>query len=85
MNVVGKTQCGKLVVSGLGKLYFENGLPLSVLFDGLQRRDLVPSFRHLVTELEQNGMKRERIIHLLNEQIFESYGKEFRDEVIKRL
>lgn len=85
MVIVGKTQCGKSVVSGLGKLYFENGLPLSVIFDGLQRRNLVPSFRHLVSELEQNGMKHERILHLLNEQVFESYGKEFRDVVINRL
>lgn len=85
MEIVGKTQCGKSVVSGLGKMYFENGLPLSVIFDGLQRRNLVPSFLHLVSELEENGMKRERIVHLLNEQVFESYGKEFRDVVMHRL
>lgn len=85
MRFVGQTECGKLVVAGLGKLYFENGLPLSVLFDGLQRYQLIPSFNHLVSELEENGMKRERIIHLLNEQVFESYGKDFRDEVINRL
>lgn len=85
MNIVGKTSCGKSVVSGLGKMYFENGLPLSVIFDGLQSRNLVPSFLHLVSELEENGMKRERIIHLLNEQVFESYGKEFRDVVIERI
>lgn len=85
MNIVGKTQCGKPVVSGLGKMYFESGLPLSVLFDGLQKKNIIPSFRHLYTELVNNGMKRERIIHLLNEQVFESYGKEFRDHVISKL
>lgn len=74
MEIVGKTSCSKLVVSGLGRMYFENGLPLSVIFDGLQRRNIVPSFRHLVSELEQNGMNRERIMHLLNEHVFESYG-----------
>jgi hypothetical protein len=36
-------------------------------------------------ELKQNGMTRERILHLLHEHLFESYGKEYRDEVIKRL
>lgn len=85
MEIVGKTSCGKLVVSGLGKMYFENGLPLSVIFDGLQRLNLVPSFRHLVSELEGNGMNRERIMHLLNEHVFESYGIEFRDIIVKRL
>lgn len=46
MKAVGTTTDGKVVVSGVGKLYFEGGLPLSV--------------------------------------VFEAYGGDFRDEVIKR-
>lgn len=85
MNIVGKTIEGKSVVSGLGKLYFQEGIPLSVLFDSLKDKDIQPSFKHLYDELTENGMKHERIIHLLNENVFESYGKEYRDEVLNRL
>jgi hypothetical protein len=85
MNVIGKTTDGKLVVSGLGKLYFETGLPLSIVFDRMVQGNYQPSWIHLYLELKENGMKHDRIIHLLNEHIFESYGKEYRDEVIRRL
>lgn len=82
---VGKTIDGKIVVAGLGKFYFESGLPLSVMFDSCQRMNLQPSFIHLISELKENGMKSERIVHLLNEHVFESYGKKYRDEVMKRV
>lgn len=85
MIQVGKTTEGKPVVSGVAKLYYETGLPLSIIFDRLQQKEIVPSWNHLVSELKENGMKHDRIIHLLNEHIFESYGKEYRDEILKRL
>lgn len=85
MNIVGKTIDGNLVVSGLGKLYFQEGIPLSVMFDSLKTKSIQPSFKHLYDELKYNGMKHERIIHLLNENVFESYGKEYRDVIIERL
>jgi hypothetical protein len=51
----------------------------------LQENNLLPSWNHLYQEMRDNGMSHKRIIHLLNEQVFESYGKEFRDVVISRL
>ncbi len=85
MEVIGKTECGKLVVSGLGKLYFQEGLPLSVMFDSLETKGFRPSWIHLFRELRDNGMTEDRIYHLLNEHVFESYGKEFRDVVVDKL
>lgn len=85
MNIVGKTTEGKNVISGLGKLYFQEGIPLSVMFDFCKSKGIQPSFKHLYQELEENGMNRERILHLLNENVFESYGKEYRDIVLQRL
>ena len=85
MIIVGKTQDGIIVVAGLGKLYFQEGIPLSIIFDGLKSKNILPSFKHLYSELRENGMKHERIIHLLNENVFESYGKQFRDVVISKL
>lgn len=85
MRIVGKTQDGKSVVAGIGRLYFETGIPLSVMFDVLRQKGYVIAWPELIHELEQNGMKRDRIIHLLNEHIFESFGKEYRDHVIQKL
>lgn len=85
MKTIGITEDNKMVVSGIGELYFKDGIPLSVIFDGLKERDVLPSWVHLYNELKGNGMSRERIFHLLNENIFESYGKEFRDCIISTL
>lgn len=85
MNIVGITTDGKKVVSGIGKFYFEHGLPLVFIFDKLKERNALPSWIHLVSELKENGMTNERIIHLLNEHIFDSYGGEFRDHIIYTL
>lgn len=85
MKVIGITPDGKKVVSELGKLYYETGLPLSIIFDKCQKMNVIPSWIHLYDELLGNGMKKDRVIHLLNEHIFESFGKEFRDKVISTL
>ena len=85
MIVVGKTIYGNLVVAGLAKLYYQEGLPPSVIFDGCKKMNAIPSFPHFYQELKDNGMSHERIIHLLNEHVFETYGKEFRDHVITTL
>lgn len=85
MKIIGKTTDGKIVVADIAKLYFEQGLPLVFIFDELQNNNSIPSWPHLYDEMKANGMTHERIIHILNEQIFESYGKEFRDKIIKRL
>ena len=85
MNQIGVTQDGKIAYAGLAKFHFQDGLPLSVIFDELQKRNSIPSWIHLYKEFEDNGMKHENIIRLLSEHIFESYGKDFRNVVIERL
>ena len=85
MKIVGKTQDGRFVVSEIGKLYFQDGLPLSVIFDVLNGKNILPCFPCLYTELLNNGMGQDRIIHILSEQMIDVYGGEFRDEVINRL
>jgi hypothetical protein len=85
MEIVGKTSDGKPVVSGIAELYYRDGLPLSIVFDQLIQKGLQPSFPHLYTELEANGMGRDRILHLLSEHLVDPYGKAYRDVVISRL
>ena len=85
MYIVGQTDDRQFVVAGVGILYFEQGLPPSVIFDSLKAFNLIPSFQHFYEELKTNGMSSDRIVHLLNEHVFESYGPEFRDKVISKL
>lgn len=85
MNIIGVTVDGKQVVDGIGKFYFEQGLPLVFIFDTLTKNKMIPSWVHLVSDLKNNGMSSERIHRLLNEHVFESYGKEFRDHIISTL
>lgn len=85
MYIIGKTTDGKTTVAGLGRMYFESGLPLSFMFDRLQKDNYMPSWIHLYHEMRDNGMSNKRILDILNEQVIETYGKEFRDVVVQRL
>lgn len=85
MEQIGITKDGKAVIKGCAKLYFESGLPLIFIFDKLQENNCIPSWLHLYAELRGNGMSHDRVMHLLNEQVFEAYGKEFRDRVVATL
>lgn len=85
MKIVGKSTDGKLVVSEISKIYFQDGIPLGIMFDELDKHNYIPSWLHLYIEMQDNGMNKERIFHLLNEHMFDTYGNEFRNVVINRL
>lgn len=85
MEQIGITTDNKKVVKNIAKQYFQEGLPLSFVFDILQENNMIPDWQALYQEMKENGMTHKRIIHLLHEMVFESYGKEFRDVIIKRL
>lgn len=85
MHAVGKTIEGKTVIAGVAKMYFESGVPPSILFDEINKRNAIPSWLHFYKECKDNGMPHIRIIHLLNEHVCETYGKEFRNKVIDTL
>lgn len=85
MKIIGKTTEGNYVVSDIAALYFQEGIPPSIIFDNCKKIGIVPSFIHFYDELTVNGMTHDRIIHLLSEHVFESFGKEYRDVVINNL
>lgn len=85
MQQIGITIDGKRVMDGVGKFYFEQGLPLCFIFDKMTENNMIPSWMRLVKEMEANGMTKNRIRHLLHEHVFDSYGKEFRDHIIRIL
>lgn len=85
MKITGKTIDGKEVVQGLGKLYYQEGLPLSVAFAACMEYNFVPDWLNLYDELLDNGFSHKRIMHLFNEHISDSYGKEMKNIVLERL
>ena len=85
MEQIGITTDGKKVMKDIAKMYFQDGLPLSILFDLLSQNNMIPSWLDLYEGMKQNGMSHKRIIHLMHEHMFDTYGGEFRDRVIKKL
>jgi hypothetical protein len=85
MNITGMTLDGKITVGNIGKFYFQKGIPLNIIFDCLIKKDIVVDWISLKDELINNGMSLNRIKHLLSENINDSYGKQYRDDIISRL
>ena len=74
-----------MVLSGCYKTYETTGIPLEVMFEFMRERDAIPSWIDFHLEAMEAGMKHKRILSMLNPAIVDSYGSEFRDEVLKRL
>ncbi len=49
-NVVGKTEDGELVISGIMKFRESYGLPLTYIFDAINKEGMIISWKHLVKE-----------------------------------
>lgn len=85
MNQVGVTEDDKKVVDGVFHLYASRGLPLPILFMGLQDNDMVPSPIHFYEDATENGWNHKTIFNRLEEAYSDSYGNKFWKEVEKRL
>lgn len=69
----------------IAKWYYQDGIPFMILFTWMEQKNMVPCWITLYKDLKNNGMTHNRIMHLLNEHIVDSYGKKFRDEVLRVL
>ena len=85
MEIIGITVNDKIVVKNIAKLYFQTGLPLDIIFDILDKNNYIPSWIDLTKELMLNGIKKERVFHILSENICNTYGKVYRNEVLNIL
>jgi len=60
-----------IIVRGLGRFIFEQGLPLSIMIDELKMRgNLKISFLHLADELMRNGWSGHKTISYLKNETF---------------
>ena len=85
LKQVGVTEDGRPVVAGLFRLYETHGLPVSVIFEGVDLNGSVPSWIDFYEEARQAGIKSSRIISMLQSDIADVFGGPFRDVVIERL
>jgi hypothetical protein len=85
LKVVGKTEDGRLVVSGVFRYYETIGIPLDVLFDCLRQKRFIPDWLSFYAEAIRAGMQHDRILAKLEPALSDAFGGEFRDRVIKTL
>jgi alanyl-tRNA synthetase len=85
VKVVGKTEDGELVVSGIFKIFDTLGLPLDVIFDLCKTSNMLPSWIHFYDEATSYGWKDKTIVNRLETNIRDVYGKEYADTVMCRL
>lgn len=85
LTIVGKTEDGKNVVSGLFRLFDTRGLPLEVLFYQYQELNMLPSWTHFYEEARSYGWKHKTIIDRLTDSVTDIYGQEFCKKVLERI
>lgn len=85
MKQVGITIDGMPVFGDIAKMYFQDGFPLCFIFDRIRNLGGVVSWVYLYEDMIKNGMTHKRVIHLLNEHIFECYGKEYKNYILQKL
>ena len=81
----GVTLNGDKVVAGLWKFRETVGLPLSSIFDLCQKHKLIPDFPQLYKDMLGSGIKRDRVLCKIQEELVDSYDKEFVTIVMDRL
>lgn len=85
LKLVGKTESGTLVLSGVFKVYETLGIPLDAIFDCLKERNAIPDWLCFYVEAVGAGMKHDRILSKLEPAISDSYGIEMAKKVLEVL
>lgn len=85
LKQVGTTPTGAPVYAGVYKFYETHGLPLDSILTIFQERGWVPDWVNLYLGALAAGMEHDRIISKLEQDISDSFGKEWSDAVILRL
>ncbi len=74
-----------MVIDGVFKLFDTLGVPLDAVFDLCKEKNMMPSWTHFYDDAIKQGWSQETIMNRLSINVSDVYGKEFCDEVIKRL
>jgi alanyl-tRNA synthetase len=85
LKLEGKTTEGRSVVSGVYSFYETHGIPIITILEILDSRGITPDWISFYQEANKAGVKGDRIISMLSNDIADVYGGSFRDTVIQRL
>jgi alanyl-tRNA synthetase len=85
LQKVGESVDGRVVVSGVYRFYETHGIPLDVLLESMQAKSLLPDWLAFLREAQAAGMKKERVLSMLDAAVSDVYGGAFRDHVLRRL
>lgn len=86
MSVVGKTEDGKIVVSGIFELMSSIlGVPLEFLMEELKKNNMIVSWTHFYDSSVKYHWKYYTTRERISSSVFEVYGSEYRDKVIKKI
>jgi hypothetical protein len=86
LSVIGKTEDGKMVVSGIFELMSSIlGVPLEFLMEELKKNNMIVSWTHFYDSSVKHSWKYSTTRERVSSSVFEVYGPEYRDKVIKKL
>jgi hypothetical protein len=85
LNIAGKTNDGKIVVSGVFPIYSSIGLPLQDILEILHQSNMVPDWQDFYDQAIEEGWKSDRTILKIQEAVGDIFGPAYGSEVEKRL
>jgi hypothetical protein len=85
LHIVGQTENGKRVVSGVFKLFDTHGLPLDIIFKMCYDYDLVVDIPELCSSAFAGGWTKKTLINRLRPALVDIYGKDYADTVFQKL
>jgi|10_taG_2_1085330.scaffolds.fasta_scaffold08172_3 hypothetical protein len=84
-RVVGRTTDGKVVMTGLFKLYNSRGMPLEDILENCKDHNIVIDWIAFYREARDKGWTMDTFVRLLSDPLTDVYDSEYRDTVISTL
>lgn len=85
LKLEGKTVDGKLVFSGVYRLYETHGIPFNAIFESLDQRGALPDWVALIREARAAGVKPGRAIAKIHDAVSDVFGPKIQAVVIGTL
>lgn len=73
----------KIVVRGLGKMFYQDGFPISIGAKKLKESGIDVSWLHVADELLKHGWSPDTVFKKLREDIVDGGGEESKDQIVK--